>query len=657
MPNTSSGARFSLRFVALILALVAAIASGCMADRDTRESGVEPPPDEAGDEATLRGDLDDPDIREQIKGAVGVGESHPGAALYAQNCAACHDNATLRAPARNLLELLTPTSVLASLESGVMKQQGALLSAQERTDVVEYLVGSKPAFLPVHSCKRAGSWFDWRQPPPARGWGIDYNNRRHIPSSVAKLDGDDLPSLKVRWVFDYPGATRARSHPSIAGGALFVGSQNGSVYALDQATGCVRWVYEAGAEVRTGITIDFDAASASAVGYFADLLARVHAVDLTTGTRLWRTAADDHPNATGTAQPVVFEGRVYQPVSSLEVVPAADPAYACCTFRGSIATLDAATGALLRKTYTITQAPGEVARNDVGTPVMAPSGAPVWNTPALDEKRRRLYFGTGENYSSPADGNSDAIMAMDIDSGELAWVTQTTSRDAWNLACMPFIENQTNCPIERGPDVDFGAPPILVSEGGRDILVAGQKSGEVFGIAPDDGRLLWRRKVGRGGNQGGIHFGMSAQGATVFVPVSDYTDASLSAADARPGLYALDAFTGELKWSHPAPDVCGDKADCDPGISAAISAIDGAVLAGHMDGWLRAYDPTDGALVWALDTDREFQSISGNPARGGSFGGATAPMAYNGMLYVNSGYGLYFHRPGNVLIALGPAGD
>ena len=640
MPTKTRQIRLSKRFFAL--AFLPVFFFGVTACTNTHT------PDDARE-------LENPELREQLQGSGGASNTHPGAALYQEHCASCHDSGLARAPARNLLEFLSPESVLASLKTGVMRQQASILSELEKNQVVEYLVG-KPNNIEakLHHCK-PGDWFDWTQTPAADGWGIDRENTRFVTPQRGKLTAKDIPRLKPKWVFDYPRSNRARSHPSFAGSGLFVGSQTGAVYALDQNSGCVRWSYQARAEVRTGITIkQWNKDQKSAVGFFSDILARVYAIDLVDGSLLWSTKVDDHHNATTTAQPVLFEDKLFQPISSLEVVPAADPNYACCTFRGAIAVLDAETGEILSKTHTIPNPPKEVAKNNVGTPVLAPSGAPVWNSPTVDVDTRRLYFGTGENYSSPADGNSDAIMAMNIDDGSIAWVTQTTSRDAWNLACMPFIKNKTNCPVEKGPDVDYGAPPILVKKGNKKILVAGQKSGEVFGIRPEDGHIIWRRKIGRGGNQGGMHFGMAADGDTVYVPISDYDDESLSVADARPGIYGVDAFTGELKWSHPAENVCGGKKDCDPGISAAISAVEGAALAGHMDGHLRAYDGNNGTLIWDFDATQTFTSLAGRQAHGGSFGGATAPVAHNGMLYANSGYGIYFHMPGNVLIAFGP---
>ena len=349
---------------------------------------------------------------------------------------------------------------------------------------------------------------------------------------------------------------------------------------------------------------------------------------------------------------------MYVPVSSLEVALAADPGYVCCTFRGAVVALNAADGELLWKRHTIAEAPSEAGKTRVGTPIHAPSGAPVWTSPTVDLARQRLYVGTGENYSSPANESSDAIMALDMDTGELIWSSQQTEGDAWNLACLTeYTADDSNCPEENGPDYDFGASPILIDLGpGRDILIAGQKSGAVVGLDPDTGELLWRKQVGRGGIQGGVHFGMAAEGPVVYVPISDQVyagDAKRYTTPPKPGIYALEAATGKMLWAAPADDVCPEDNDnCDPGISAAVTAIPGAVIAGHMDGRLRIYSAESGEVLWETNTLQDYATVSGETARGGSFGGP-GPMVAHGMLYTNSGYGLYGHLPGNVLLAFG----
>jgi polyvinyl alcohol dehydrogenase (cytochrome) len=485
---------------------------------------------------------------------------------------------------------------------------------------------------------------------------------RRQPAESGGLVAADAAELDLKWSFAYPNAIQARSQPTVAGGTLFVGSQNGTVYALDAKTGCVRWTYRASAEVRTPITISFWAEgdeNVRPVAYFGDILARAYAIDAQTGDLRWMTKVDDHPNATITGAPVLVEDRLYVPVSSLEVVNAVDTAYECCTFRGSLVALDTSDGSIVWKTYTIDEVASDAGVTSAGTRILAPSGAPIWNSPAVDLKRRRLYAGTGENYSSPAGDTSDAIIAFDMDGGEKLWVYQATAGDAWNVACLSqYAPDPANCPEENGPDFDFAAAPMLIALGdGRDILVAGQKSGDAMAIDPDTGKSIWRERVGRGGVQGGVHFGIAAEGATAYIPINDMAypeDVTRYkfTTPARPGMFALDAATGETLWEHLAEDVCGDEQFCNPGISSAVTAIPGAVIAGHLDGRLRVYDASDGAVLWEFDTKQKFETVSGETAQGGSMSGG-GPVVADGMLYVNSGYGIYFHMPGNVLLAFG----
>ena len=424
----------------------------------------------------------------------------------------------------------------------------------------------------------------------------------------------------------------------------------------------MRWTYRASAEVRTAISVSFWAEgeeNVHPVAYFGDILARAYAVDAQTGEVQWMIKVDDHPNATITGAPVVVEDRLYVPVSSLEVVNAIDPAYECCTFRGSLVALNTADGSIVWKSYAIDQPATEAGVTSAGTRILAPSGAPIWNSPTVDLKRRRLYAGTGENYSSPAGDTSDAIIAFDMDSGEVIWVNQATAGDAWNVGCLSqYAPDPANCPEEDGPDFDFAASSILVElPDGRDLLVAGQKSGDAMAIDPDTGKTLWRKRVGRGGVQGGVHFGIAAEGSIAYIPINDMAypeDVTRYKfkTPARPGMFALDAATGEVRWENLADDVCDGLQFCNPGISSAVTAIPGAVIAGHLDGRLRIYDASDGAVLWEYDTRQSVETVSGESAHGGSMSGG-GPTVADGMLYVNSGYGIYFHMPGNVLLAFG----
>jgi polyvinyl alcohol dehydrogenase (cytochrome) len=580
-------------------------------------------------------------------------ETLPGAAVYHRICANCHEGQVAKAPHKMFLQMMPAANIQTALTTGLMKDQGAALTPEERRQVAEYLGGVSPATqaLAPPRCMGHAAQFDASKKPATVGWGLD--NSGFTPLSAAGLVATDLAHLKLKWVLEFPGAIRARSQPTVAYGAIYVGSQDGTVYALDLATGCVRWTFQASAEVRTAIVAQPDAQpSGPARLFFGDVIAHTYAVDAFTGKLLWSVKVDEHPNATLTGTPAYHSGVLYVPVSSLEVTSAADPKYECCKFRGSVVALDVVTGTQRWKAYTIPEEPRLVRTTTLGTRVFAPSGAPTWGSPTVDVARGRLYIGTGDNYTSPADKSSDAVIAFRLADGARLWSRQLTARDAWNVGCM--MQNNPNCPQENGPDVDIAASVIpLTLPTAKRLLLVGQKNGVVYGLDPDaDGEVLWQQRVGRGGIQGGVEFGMALEGERLFVPIVDLADGH----DGRhydsppaPGLYALEAASGARVWSAPASDTCGGRKFCDPGILAAVTAIPGAVLAGHMDGWLRAYDAATRRVLWQYDANQPVRTVSGNMAHGGSFGGP-GPVVRDGYLIATTGYGLYFHMPGNVLL-------
>jgi polyvinyl alcohol dehydrogenase (cytochrome) len=587
---------------------------------------------------------------------VAAEQIHPGQALYEQKCQTCHGGRVSKAPQVSLLQIMSPGTIYRAITAGVMREQAAGLDHTERQAIAEYLTGQSlddtaAAALPP-ACEGDAARFDLQQPPNSQGWGNGTHNRRHYGAGQTSINAGNLDRLQLKWAFAYPEAVRARSQPAIVGGAVVVGSQSGAVYALDQESGCLRWTFNASAEVRTAIVPSPWAAGddASPMLYFGDLVGNIYAIDAITGELAWRDRPDDHPSLTLTAAPVLEGGRLYVPLSSLEVTAAADPTYPCCTFRGGIAVYDARSGEKLWTAYTIDQPPAEVSKNSVGTPVIAPSGAPIWNTPAIDRKRGVMYAGTGENYSSPANDTSDAIMAFDLEDGRIRWHQQMTPGDAWNMGCE--TEEKINCPAEDGPDYDFGAAVIVATtSGGRDVLIAGQKSGDVYGLDPDNnGKILWHQKLGRGGIQGGVHFGMTTDGDTVYVPMSDFDGGARWPGKAYPGMFALDVGTGKVKWYTPTVDQCNGREFCQPGLSAAASSVNGGVMGGAMDGVMRFYAADSGQVSWQFDADRDFDTVNGVTASGGSFGGATGPVFSGNKLFMNAGYGIYFHMPGNVLL-------
>ncbi|MBB3862114.1 polyvinyl alcohol dehydrogenase (cytochrome) [Novosphingobium hassiacum] len=582
----------------------------------------------------------------------------PGEALFQNTCAGCHDGGSPKAPPVYTLRAMSPATLLKILEHGVMKDMAAGLTSPERQQVVEYLTQKSLADYkappPPKACDARHARFDLTSPPPPVGWG--YDNRRFVPASVGRLVAADLQRLKLKWAFAYPDATQARSQPVVAMGAIFVGSHDGQVFALDLATGCVRWSFAAAAEVRNTIVVESWTAGSrpkhNPRAFFGDVLGNAYAVDAITGKQLWRVRPEAHRAATLTGSFALTEDMVYVPVSSLETGSAEDPRYPCCTFRGSVVALDLATGEMRWQARSVQREPQIVGQTRIGTEILAPSGAPVWGSPTVDAKRGLLYFGTGENYTSPADGNSDAIIAVDLRTGVRRWSHQIYANDAWNNSCM--YNDHPNCPSQRGLDQDIATSPMLVDlDNGKQILLGGSKSGVLSALDPDaGGAMLWQTKVGRGSLQGGIHFGMSAEGSRIFVPIYDSRTTPLGGTyDDRgfPGMHMVDANTGKLVWSAPFFDACNGRMPCESGISAASTAIPGAVIAGHIDGWLRAYDRETGKVIWQTDTIQDYTTPNGTVAHGGSMSGPGAAV-YQGNLITNSGYGFAFKLPGNALL-------
>ena len=577
-----------------------------------------------------------------------------GAQVYRDNCAACHDAGVERAPQRLVLGDMTPEAIHAALVDGIMRPQAAALTGAQKTAVSEYLAGRKlgasAAANKVNLCQGASATFDLGEPPAFTGWGLDAASTHSIPAAVSGLDKASASRLKLKWAFGFPDSSRTRSHPIVAGGAILVGNHNGSVYALDRKTGCVRWAYAAQAEVRTGIVVSpwraGDGAARPLV-YFGDVKGNAYAVNLLDGTLAWKVRTDEHPATIVTGTPTLFRGVLYVPVSSSEEAFATSPGYTCCNFRGSVVALDARSGAVKWRTWLVDPAVTQGTTKD-GLDRLGPSGVAVWNSPAIDAARGQLYVATGDNYSQPATGLSDAIVALDLATGKIRWHHQVLADDAWNVACV--TKTSDNCPDEDAPDFDFGAGTVLAKgKNGRELLLAGQKSGFVYGFDPDTGQLAWKTRVGRGSPSGGVHFGMAAENGLLFVPISDNYFYGPDDHPASPGLFALDIASGRIVWKVASTIKC-EVVQCAPGYGGSVTATAGMVLAGDDDGVLRVFDAADGNVLWHADTKPGVTTVNGVAAHGGAISGGVAPIAYKGDVIVASGYGYASKKSGNVLL-------
>ena len=574
-----------------------------------------------------------------------------GEAVYKQRCAGCHDSGSARVPPRDELKKFRVAQILRILDFGVMNNIATKLRQDEREAVAAYLgiPGDIPRPPATAYCQDRSVKLTGAAKAQWNGWSPAPTNTRYQPNDAAGLGFGDVARLKLKWAYGFDGDIIAFSQPTVLNGNVFVGSASGVVQALDAASGCIRWVFQATGPVRTA---PLTAPSGDKhVVMFGDSIGWFYAVQAETGRLLWKKRPEPHEATRLTGAAMAYQGTVYIAVASWEESRTTNPDYPCCTFRGSVVALRIKDGSQVWKTYMIAEKATQTRKNEWG-----PSGAGIWAAPALDTKRGVLYVATGDNYSEPATPMSDAIVALELTTGRTVWSKQTTPGDVWNTLC----STKGDCP---GPDFDYGSSVILEKlDNGRDVLLAGQKSGVVYALDPDrKGEILWQVRVGKGGTNGGVQWGMASDGNQVYAATSDVTriQTPQDPLDPRPqfvdpkiggGLTALRIANGEKVWFSP-PIVCSPNAKpgCSPAQSQAVTAIPGVVFSGSLDGHLRAYSAEEGKIIWDFDTVRDYQTVNGVRATGGSLNGPGAVIV-GGMLFVNSGYARLGSIPGNVLL-------
>jgi polyvinyl alcohol dehydrogenase (cytochrome) len=593
-----------------------------------------------------------------------------GVRIMNGRCMNCHGNKEVeRAPAPALLKQMTPERIYQALNTGVMKSQAEGLTDVEKIQIAEFVSGrrmgsaeSRDANKMSNRCVSNPAIANISNRPSWNGWAVDDANSRFQPASAADLSVGQVSRLKLKWAFGVPGAVSVYGQPTIVDGRVFFSSDSGYVYSLDADTGCVHWSFQAQAGVRSAITIGLLKPGANKyAAFFGDIHGNMYAVEAASGELLWKSSVDPHPLARITGAPKLYHGHLYVPVASLEEPESSGLKYPCCTFRGAVAALNAETGKQIWKTYTIAEAPTP-RKTSAGVSYLGPSGAGVWNSPTIDPKRHAIYFGTGNNFSEPATQTSDAVMALDMDTGKVLWTVQDHPNDVWHTGCPqqnfgtpPGFTGRGRggrgfappppeyyCPEKRTPDWDMSVSPILTTlADGRSLLIAGQKSGIVWAHDPDKkGAVVWKQDVARivPGGGGEIVFGGAADDQNVYFNLRSG------------GVVALQLTNGLEKWYKAVPP----QESMPRGLSSALTLIPGVVFSGGLDGVVRAFAATDGNLVWSFNTAQEFQTVNGVKAKGGSIG-APGPTVVQGMVFVPSGYtGFQGGAAGNVLLAFTP---
>ena len=598
-----------------------------------------------------------------------------GQILYEEKCAVCHSSGATgsRAPTRDTLREFTPERVLEAITNGVMKSQAEGLTDEQKRGIAEYItlrpMGSSAkgdASSMKNQCSVAAPIGELSARALWNGWSPDHSNARFQSSGAAGITADQIPRLKLKWAFGFPGATSAYAQPTVVDGHLFTSSDAGYVYSLAAETGCIYWSFSASAGVRTPIIIGNGPARGMAnvrrIAYFGDVRANVYAVDADTGRLLWKAQVERHPQARITGGLVLEGNRLLVPVSSLEELSGNDNHYECCTFRGSVVALEANSGNQIWKTYTIQDEPKPARKSASGVQLWGPAGGAVWNTPTIDIERGEVYFGTGNAYTSPAAPTTDSVMALDLRSGRILWWHQLVAQDAWVIGCGRDDRARTDhCPdrdLQNSAyfDVDMAASPILHQlPDGRRILITTGEAGLVNALDPaHEGRVVWTADLGRmpmqlprgpgqGENQPGVAFGGAVDERAAYFPLERHEG----------GITAINVITGKEFWHTLAPKPnCNGERGCNAEQQSAATVIPGAVFSGARDGMLRAYSTGNGKILWEFNTKQSFETVNGVAAKGGGLGGPGVTVA-GGMVFSNSGYGGLQGIPGNVLLAFG----
>ena len=577
------------------------------------------------------------------------GNTELGFRTFQTKCMTCHGNPNVdRAPSPAAIREMTPERIYEALANGIMKTQGQSLTDDERKKLALFMSGRPMGSIQMGDAKNMPNRCAANPPLPDpsagaawNGWGVDIANTRFQSAKAAGMTAADVPKLKLKWAFGFPTGISAFGQPSVVAGRVFVGTDTGYVYSLDAKTGCVYWSYRTRGSVRNAITVGpVKAASTKYAVFFGDAHANVYGVDAQTGAELWMKKVDEHFTARITAAPTLYNGRLYVPVSSSEEFSAASLDYPCCTSRGSVAALNASTGARIWKTYVVEE-PKPTRKNSKGVQLYAPAGGSVWNSPTVDPKRRAVYFGTGDSETEPAAKTSDSIMAVDMNTGKVLWVYQAQEGDAYLSMC---AQTKTeNCPENVGPDLDIGNSPVLRTlANGKSVLVAGTKDGNVFALDPDKkGAVVWKVVAAQNApgtplaRLNGIVWGGASDAQNIYYGLSGG------------GVVALQLATGEKLW-HTTFDTGGQRVSN----AAAASAIPGVIFAGGADGKLHALSAADGKQIWEAETARAFDTVNKVAAKGGAIGAPGATIV-DGMLFVGSGYSTVGGLPGNVLLAFG----
>jgi polyvinyl alcohol dehydrogenase (cytochrome) len=462
-------------------------------------------------------------------------------------------------------------------------------------------------------------------------------------STEANISAKNAYQLKTKWTFTTGGDVSARA--AVVGGVAYFPDWGGNLSAVNANNGKLIWSHQLS---DYGLAANTHSRTSPAVVNGVLYLgtqegAYLLAINAVSGALIWKTELETpnvDPFAIVTTSPAVSGGTVYTGVASTEeAVAAFIPGFVCCHSRGSVVAVNAATGAIQWKTYTV--------------PNTGYSGGGVWGSnPVVDAARKTIFIGTGNNYSKPTDpayldcinqggfertclspdDHVDSILALDMNSGALKWATRlvtwnqygvTDGSDDWNVAC--FVSPFTNCPAApTGPDYDFGSAPNEITyqtaNGPKTIIGAGQKSGIYYALDPDSGAVQWQTQVGPGSSLGGMEWGSATDGNRIYVAIANFYGIPYGSGSAG-SWAALDPATGAILWQRADPNGAVD--------IGPVAVANGVVYASSLAGspatapTMLAMDASTGKTVWSF--------AAGSSVNAGA-------TIVNGIVYWGSGY-------------------
>lgn len=592
---------------------------------------------------------------------------HPGKGAFDRTCSFCHSAtpADPRAPAFASLTAMSAETLAASMaEGGKMAPMAAALTPEDRTSLVAYLISGQPKttaaadWTAALMCEASNRKVDVTKPIVANGFGGDAAGSRRFTAAQAGLKTADMSKLKVSWTIGVPNTTGLGVGTATLGDTAFT-AMGGYVVAMDAKLGCFRWTNR----ISTRNTPAFGKVGDKTVLAFSsgrDIVT----LDAATGEQVWRKPgiATMTGNQSIRGGVTFYKDKIFVPISSSGITGTAAGGE-CCTGHGAVVALAAADGAKLWEYHTMPDATYNGKVNKNGAKQKGPSGAPIWSVPAIDEARNRVIVTTGENTSHPATDTSDAVIAIDMDTGKMVWQFQAMEHDVWNMQCRTNKEDSgVGCPwtIEGdsglGRDFDFGAGAVIVkASNGKDIVLAGQKSGHIWALDAVNGKQLWSHQIGKGTALGGIHWGVTTDGRHVFAANNDPI---AGGGELKPGMFAFDLITGKPAWEYNAKADCPEArkpnvVNCDLkfGFSAAPIVVDGAVIAATLDAKVFVFDAAKGTILKQFDFAGPQTTKNGVAGKGGSVD-AHAISVSNGTIVIGAGYGSFNQTPGNAVIGL-----